>query len=58
MLDKLCAYYAQHEPSSPVPLLLQRAARLVDKSFTELLQDLAPEGLGQLAQISGVRHEG
>ncbi|NYE60072.1 type VI secretion system protein ImpA [Duganella sp. 1224] len=58
MLDKLCAYYAAHEPSSPVPLLLQRAARLVDMNFTELLQDLAPEGLGQLSQISGVRHEG
>jgi type VI secretion system protein ImpA len=58
MLDKLCAYYAAHEPSSPVPLLLQRARKLVDKSFTELLQDLAPDGLGQLAQVSGVRQDG
>jgi type VI secretion system protein ImpA len=58
MLDKLCAYYAAQEPSSPVPLLLQRARKLVDKSFTELLQDLAPDGLGQLAQVSGVRQDG
>ena len=56
-LDRLCAYYASHEPASPVPLLLQRARRLVDKSFTELLQDLAPEGLGQWAQISGISQE-
>lgn len=56
-LDKLCAYYARHEPSSPVPLLLQRARKLVDMSFTELLQDLAPEGLGQLAQVSGIRND-
>jgi type VI secretion system protein ImpA len=57
-LDLICAWYAANEPSSPVPLLLQRAHRLVDKSFTELLQELAPDGLGQLALISGVRNEG
>lgn len=57
VLDTLCAWYATHEPSSPVPLLLQRARKLVDKSFIELLQDLAPDGLGQLAQVSGVRDE-
>jgi type VI secretion system protein ImpA len=57
VLDTLCAWYATHEPSSPVPLLLRRARKLVDKSFIELLQDLAPDGLGQLAQVSGVRDE-
>lgn len=57
VLDRLCAWYARHEPSSPVPLLLQRARGLVDKNFTELLQELAPDGLGQLAQVSGVRSD-
>lgn len=56
-LDRLCGWYAQQEPSSPVPLLLQRARGLVDKNFTELMQELAPEGLQQLAQVSGVRPE-
>ncbi|WP_238812419.1 type VI secretion system protein TssA [Paraburkholderia sp. SG-MS1] len=32
-LDRLCDYYARHEPSSPVPLLLGRAKGLVDKTF-------------------------
>ncbi|AUT64833.1 MULTISPECIES: type VI secretion system protein TssA [Paraburkholderia] len=54
LLDKICAYYEQHEPSSPVPLLLTRARRLVDKSFIEILQDLAPEGLGQARQVGGI----
>ena len=58
VLDTVCAWYAAHEPSSPVPLLLQRARKLVDMSFIELLQELAPDGLGQLAQVSGVRDEG
>ncbi|MYM34965.1 type VI secretion system protein TssA [Duganella sp. FT94W] len=56
-LEKLCAYYAAHEPSSPVPLLLQRARKLVDMGFADLLQELAPDGLAQLAQVSGVRNE-
>jgi type VI secretion system protein ImpA len=52
-LDRLCAYYASHEPASPVPLLLTRARGLIDKSFVDLLKELAPEGLVQLTQAVG-----
>jgi type VI secretion system protein ImpA len=57
MLGKICDYYAQHEPSSPIPLLLQRAQRLVGKSFVEILQDLAPDGLNQVYQVGGIQNE-
>lgn len=57
MIDRICAYYERHEPSSPVPLLLQRARRLVDKSFMEILQDLAPEGMSQARQVGGIENE-
>jgi type VI secretion system protein ImpA len=53
ILDRVCDYYAHHEPSSPVPLLLKRASGLVHKSFIDLLSDLAPEGLAQLTQVIG-----
>ncbi|MFL6674160.1 MAG: type VI secretion system protein TssA [Massilia sp.] len=53
MLDKICNYYQRCEPSSPVPLLLERARRLVPKNFIELLEDLAPGGVEQLAVIRG-----
>lgn len=43
-LDRICHYYARHEPSSPVPLLLQRAKRLVTMNFHEIVRDLAPNG--------------
>ncbi|MEJ2394942.1 MAG: type VI secretion system ImpA family N-terminal domain-containing protein [Candidatus Thiodiazotropha sp.] len=43
-LDLICHYYARNEPSSPVPLLLQRAKRLVTMGFDEIVQDLAPDG--------------
>ncbi|TFW31972.1 type VI secretion system protein TssA [Massilia horti] len=53
MLDRICRYYQRYEPSSPVPLLLERAKRLVPKNFIELLEDLAPSGIEQLAAIRG-----
>ncbi|MGF6721231.1 type VI secretion system protein ImpA [Paraburkholderia sp. GAS41] len=56
-IDRICTYYERHEPSSPVPLLLLRARRLVDMSFMEILQDLAPEGLGQARQVGGIDNE-
>jgi type VI secretion system protein ImpA len=53
MLDKLCDYYAQSEPSSPVPLLLQRARRLATKDFLDIVRDLAPDAIPQIETIRG-----
>ncbi len=54
MLDVICEYYRQAEPSSPVPLMLKRARRLVPMGFHEIIADLAPDGLGQVEKILGV----
>lgn len=56
-LDELCDYYARCEPSSPVPLLLRRAQRLVGKTFLDLLKDLAPGGVSEMEVISGTTEE-
>ncbi|MFO1349470.1 MAG: type VI secretion system protein TssA [Gammaproteobacteria bacterium] len=53
MLDKMCEYFQRHEPSSPVPLLLQRAKRLVSKDFMDILKDLAPDAVAKVEAISG-----
>jgi len=53
VLDKVCEYYSVHEPSSPVPLLLRRAQRLVEKSFMEILEDMVPDGVTQARIVSG-----
>ena len=53
MLDKVVQYYARHEPSSPIPILLERAKRLVSMNFFELMQNLAPDGIAQLSVIRG-----
>lgn len=57
MLDRLCAYYEQNEPGSPVPLLLQRARRLVNLSFIEIVSDLSPAGLGEVKHLAGIESQ-
>lgn len=54
VLDQCCDWYARNEPSSPVPLLLQRAKRLVSKNFLELVQDLSPSGVTEVTTIAGL----
>jgi type VI secretion system protein ImpA len=39
-LDKICRYYEQVEPSSPVPFLLKRAQKLATMNFVEAVQEL------------------
>ena len=56
-LDKVIAYYRANEPSSPVPLLLQRAKRLVSLGFMEILRDLAPDALTQAENVTGAGTE-
>lgn len=56
-LDQICEYYARLEPSSPVPLLLRRAHRLVGLDFAGLLRDLAPSAISELQVISGQSHD-
>jgi type VI secretion system protein ImpA len=55
MIDKICQFYERAEPSSPVPLLLKRARRLVPMNFMEIMQDLAPDGVPQAESIGGVQ---
>ena len=58
VLDQVCDFYSRTEPSSPVPLLLQRARRLVDMDFVQLLTDLAPDSLKEINMIAGIKEEG
>ncbi len=57
VLDLACEYFRRHEPSSPVPLLLTRAKRLVAKDFMDIVRDLAPDALTQIELIRGGKSE-
>jgi len=54
-LDAVAAYFRQQEPSSPVPLFIDRAKRLVAKDFLEVLADVVPDALAQARQAGGIR---
>jgi type VI secretion system protein ImpA len=53
-LDRLCEYYRRFETSSPIPLLLQRAKRLVAKDFMEIIRDMTPSGVAEAEMLGGV----
>lgn len=57
-LDAVAAFFRTSEPSSPIPLLIERAKRLVAKDFLAVLEELAPDALDQARAASGVRDTG
>ena len=52
-LNLIAEYYKKKEPSSPIPLLLERVRRLVGKNFMEVMQDMAPNGVEQVEFLCG-----
>lgn len=53
-LDRLIAYYKRAEPSSPVPVLLERAKRLVGADFLTIVKDMASDGYSNVKTIGGL----
>jgi type VI secretion system protein ImpA len=51
-LDAICAYYAKHEPSSPVPLIMKRARLLVSMGFLDIVDELAPGAVDSFALLN------
>ncbi|WP_343079630.1 type VI secretion system protein TssA [Ostreiculturibacter nitratireducens] len=56
-LDRIIAYYQRAEPSSPVPILLARAKRLVNADFLSIIKDMAPDGVDRVFLIGGIEEE-
>jgi type VI secretion system protein ImpA len=54
-LEAVAEYFRRNEPSSPIPLFVDRAKRLVAKDFLEVLADVAPDALPQARAAGGVQ---
>nr|WP_305519608.1 type VI secretion system protein TssA [Pseudomonas sp. Q11] len=52
-LDRILAYYARQEPSSPLPVLLNRAKILVNADFATIVRNLIPDGMSQFENLRG-----
>jgi type VI secretion system protein ImpA len=56
-LESVCDYLERTEPSHPAPLLIRRAARLLDLSFVDIIRELAPDAAGQIENLGGLKRE-
>jgi type VI secretion system protein ImpA len=56
-LDAVAEYFRRNEPSSPIPLFVERAKRLVAKDFLEVLADIAPDALAVARSAGGLKPE-
>jgi type VI secretion system protein ImpA len=56
-LDAVAEFFRQNEPSSPIPLFVERAKRLVSKNFLEVLADIAPDAVPTARSAGGLSQE-
>ena len=47
-------YYQEFEPSSPVPILISRANKLVNLDFLDIVKDIFPDALTQVKTLGGI----
>ena len=52
-IDGITAYYAKHEPTSPIPMLLGRCKRLVTMDFIDIVRELVPDAMAQIEALQG-----
>jgi type VI secretion system protein ImpA len=54
-LDAVAEFFRRCEPSSPVPMFVERAKRLISRNFLEVLAELAPDSLAAVKHVGGIR---
>ncbi|NJQ21792.1 type VI secretion system protein TssA [Pantoea sp. LS15] len=56
-LDEVCRYYRSHEPNSPIPLLIERAKKLVEMDFLQIINELTPESIEKIKGLVGLNDQ-
>jgi type VI secretion system protein ImpA len=56
-LESICDFLERTEPAHPAPLLIRRAARLLDLSFIDIIRDIAPAAAAEVEHLGGIRRE-
>lgn len=55
LLKKGCDYFRTSEPTSPVPYLVERALRMAEMNFMDILAEIDPSGVERGRDILGVK---
>jgi type VI secretion system protein ImpA len=58
LLRKASEYFQREEPNSPIPLLVNRALRISEMNFIELIEDMVPDALSRGKEILGIKEGG
>lgn len=53
-IDMVCDYLERTEPTNPAQMMLRRARRLINHNFLQLMKELAPDALNEVARVMGV----
>lgn len=53
-IQAICDYLERQEPTNPAQLLLRRAMALIDRNFMQLVRELAPDSLREVARVMGI----
>ncbi|RRS31690.1 MAG: hypothetical protein OI74_13390 [Gammaproteobacteria bacterium (ex Lamellibrachia satsuma)] len=56
-LDKIIDYYNRNEPSSPIPILMERAKKLISLDFVDIIRNMAPDAISQVDVFRGPDEE-
>jgi type VI secretion system protein ImpA len=52
-LDLINEFYRRNEPSSPIPLFIDRVKKLVPMTFPELIKELTPDAMDRITLLTG-----
>jgi len=55
LLRKAAEFFQRQEPNSPIPLLVNRALRISEMNFIDLLEDMVPDALSQGRTVLGIK---
>jgi type VI secretion system protein ImpA len=55
LIGKICTFYERNEPSSPIPILLQRVKRLVPMDYLEIMGELTPDAVNAAKALAGIK---
>ncbi len=56
-IEGVLRFYAETEPSSPVPLMLRRVLTWVNKDFMELMKEIAPNGADEATRLLAIKSD-
>lgn len=53
VLEKICVYFENFEPSHPAPLLIRRIQKFMNMNFYDIMRDIHPDSISHLEVLIG-----